>query len=70
MMDGPGGRALTKSIQEAVAFGQTMGRVHRQFVQRGEWFFDTWNPNTVKETRRGRKIRFEDASADRRPSEV
>ena len=30
MMDGPGGRALTnESIQEAVAFRQTMGRVHR-----------------------------------------
>ena len=34
MMDGPGGRALTdESIAEAVAFRQTMGRVHRQFGQ-------------------------------------
>ena len=34
MMDGPGGRALTdESIQEAVAFRQTMGRVHRQFAE-------------------------------------
>ncbi len=34
MMDGPGGRALTdESIEEAVAFRQTMGRVHRQFAK-------------------------------------
>ncbi len=44
MMDGPGGLALTnESIQEAVAFRQTMGRVHRQFAQKNDWFFNTWN---------------------------
>src|SRR3982751_4863267 len=33
MMDGPGGPALTReSIDEAVAFRQTMGRVQRQFA--------------------------------------
>ena len=47
MMDGPGGRTLTdESIQEAVAFRQTMGRVHRQFAEKGEWFFKTWNADT------------------------
>jgi arginine decarboxylase len=65
MMDGPGGLALTnESIQEAVAFRQTMGRVHRQFAKNGGWFFNTWNPDTVKEPKSGRKIRFEDVSAD------
>jgi arginine decarboxylase len=50
MMDGPGGRALTdESIEEAVAFRQTMGRVFRQFADRGEWFFNTWNPETVED---------------------
>src|SRR6476659_3844516 len=37
MMDGPGGPALTsESIEEAIAFRQTMGRVHRQFVDNGD----------------------------------
>ena len=50
MMDGPGGPALTtESIEEAVAFRQTMGRVHRQFVEKGDWFFDTWNPDRLDE---------------------
>ena len=49
MMDGPGGPTLTnESIQEAVAFRQTMGRVHRQFAEKGEWFFRSWNPDSVK----------------------
>ncbi len=50
MMDGPGGLALTaESIDEAVAFRQTMGRVHRQFVEKGDWFFNTWNPDRLDE---------------------
>ena len=36
MMDGPGGRTLTdESIQEAVAFRQTMGRAHRAVREEG-----------------------------------
>ncbi|MGH7586235.1 MAG: Orn/Lys/Arg decarboxylase N-terminal domain-containing protein [Gemmatimonadales bacterium] len=63
MMDGPGGLALTsESIEEAVAFRQAMGRVHREFADKGDWFFDTWNPATVREGRSRRKVRFEDAS--------
>jgi arginine decarboxylase len=50
MMDGPGGLALTsESIEEAIAFRQTMGRVHRQFVEKGEWFFNTWNPDRIED---------------------
>jgi arginine/lysine/ornithine decarboxylase len=64
MMDGPGGRALTdESIEEAVAFRQTMGRVHRQFADKGDWFFNTWNPDTVQDER-GKTIAFETASPD------
>jgi arginine decarboxylase len=63
MMDGPGGLALTdESIQEAVAFRQTMGRVHRQFAAKKDWFFDTWNADTVKDRKTRKKVRFEDAS--------
>ena len=64
MMDGPGGPTLTnESIQEAVAFRQTMGRVHREFSGKRQWFFRTWNAETVS-IRKGkarRKVRFEDA---------
>jgi arginine decarboxylase len=64
MMDGPGGRALTdESIEEAVAFRQTMGRAHRQFAGKGDWFFNTWNPDTV-EDERGKPIPFETAPPD------
>jgi len=50
MMDGPGGLALTtESIDEAIAFRQTMGRVHRQFVEQGDWFFNTWNPERLED---------------------
>jgi arginine decarboxylase len=64
MMDGPGGRALTdESIEEAVAFRQTMGRVHRQFADKGDWFFNTWNPDTVQDER-GKTIAFETAAPD------
>ena len=65
MMDGPGGPTLTnESIQEAVAFRQTMGRVHRQFVEKGEWFFRTWNPDSVKHPKSGKKVPFADASPE------
>jgi len=65
MMDGPGGPTLTnESIQEAVAFRQTLGRVHRQFTAKDEWFFNTWNADTVRARRSGKRVRFEDASPD------
>ncbi len=65
MMDGPGGPTLTnESIQEAVAFRQTMGRVHRQFAEKGEWFFRTWNPESVKHPKSGKKVPFADATPE------
>jgi arginine decarboxylase len=64
MMDGPGGLTLTtESIEEAVAFRQTMGRVHRQFAQKREWFFNTWNADIVRNPKTGKRVRFEDAPA-------
>ncbi len=67
MMDGPGGLTLTsESIQEAVAFRQTIGRVHREFSRKKDWFFNTWNADTVsvKKGKSRRKVRFEDAPAE------
>ncbi len=64
MMDGPGGPALTgESIAEAVAFRQTMGRAHRQFAAKKQWFFKTWNADIIKGPK-GKKVRFEEASPD------
>ena len=65
MMDGPGGVALTnESIEEAVAFRQTMGRVHQQFQDKGEWFFNTWNADQVKEGKTARRSPSHDASPE------
>ncbi len=62
MMEGPGGLALTnESIEEAVAFRQTMGRVHKQFADKKDWFFNTWNADKVKAGKAGKKVAFEDA---------
>jgi arginine decarboxylase len=65
MMQGPAGVALTnESIVEAVAFWQTMGRVCRQFEQKGDWFFNTWNAREVREGESGNTTPFENASPD------
>jgi arginine decarboxylase len=65
MMDGPGGRTLTdETIQEAVAFRQAMGRVHRDFAKKGEWFFKTWNAESVKNPKSGKNVPFADAPAE------
>ncbi|HEV2730991.1 MAG TPA: Orn/Lys/Arg decarboxylase N-terminal domain-containing protein [Terriglobales bacterium] len=64
MMDGPGGIALTtESIQEAVAFRQTIGRIRKDFAANGEWFFGTWNADEVVDPKNGTRIPFESAPA-------
>jgi arginine decarboxylase len=69
MMDGPGGPTLTgESIQEAVAFRQTICRVDRQFTDKGDWFFRTWNADGIKGSK-GKKTRFEEASAEQLASD-
>jgi arginine decarboxylase len=63
MMDGPGGPTLTnESIQEAVSFRQTMGRVHKEFADKGQWFFRSWNADTVRGKESGKRIAFHEAS--------
>jgi arginine decarboxylase len=65
MMDGPGGVAITaESIQEAIAFRQTMGRVHREFAAKKDWFFKTWNAEKVKQKKNGKAVAFADADPD------
>jgi arginine/lysine/ornithine decarboxylase len=62
MMDGAAGVALTTdSIAEAVAFRQGLRRLHRNFVENGDWFFTTWNADLVTDPATGQRSSFEDA---------
>jgi arginine/lysine/ornithine decarboxylase len=65
MMDGPRGQVLTgEAIQEAVGFRQMIGRIRKQFRERGEWFFETWNAESVDDPKSGKRIAFEQAPED------
>ena len=65
MMDGQGGLTLTsESIEEAVAFRQTMGRLHAHFAQNGDWFFNTWNATEVAVPGSRRRVAFHEAPAE------
>ena len=41
-----------------------MGRVHRQFTEKRDWFFRTWNADTVPGGKASKKVPFEDASPE------
>jgi arginine decarboxylase len=70
MMDGPGGHALIQeTIDEAVAFRQSLARAHRQFANRGEWFFAPWNAPEVSDPASGTRVPFADAPASLLTSE-
>lgn len=65
MMDGSRGVALTtEAIQEAVGFRQMIGRIRKQFGERGEWFFQTWNAALVRDPQSGGRIPFENSPED------
>jgi arginine decarboxylase len=59
MMDGPSGESLTgESIDEAIAFRQTLARLNAEFAAKGDWFFSVWQPDTVNEGKGRRKTAF------------
>ncbi|WHI52887.1 Orn/Lys/Arg decarboxylase N-terminal domain-containing protein [Microbulbifer sp. MLAF003] len=65
MMDGPGGTALTgESIAEAVAFRQVLARLKREYEDKGEWFFDGWQPDRVTDPSSGHNYAFHAAPAE------
>ncbi|HKU00341.1 MAG TPA: Orn/Lys/Arg decarboxylase N-terminal domain-containing protein [Paraburkholderia sp.] len=65
MMDGAGGTALTTdAIREAVAFRQMLSRLHADFSDKGDWFFDAWQPESVVDPRTERRLAFHEASED------
>jgi arginine/lysine/ornithine decarboxylase len=65
MMDGLGGLTLTnESIQEAVAFRQTMERLHAHFGKQRDWFFNTWNATLVTVPGSRKRVAFHEAPAE------
>ncbi|MEW5421260.1 Orn/Lys/Arg decarboxylase N-terminal domain-containing protein [Amorphus sp. 3PC139-8] len=65
MMDGTGGPTLTtESIREAIAFRQTIARIRAEFGERGDWFFNAWQPETAVFSDGGR-VAFEKADPER-----
>ncbi|WP_426110586.1 Orn/Lys/Arg decarboxylase N-terminal domain-containing protein [Pseudomonas sp. DSP3-2-2] len=70
MMDGPGGKALTgDAIREAVSFRRMLARLNAEFLEKGEWFFNVWQPDTVFDPAQGKDIAFHTASDDLLASE-
>ncbi|MFV0679716.1 Orn/Lys/Arg decarboxylase N-terminal domain-containing protein [Ottowia sp.] len=62
MMDGRGGQTLTnESIEEAVAFRQTIGRAQAKLAKQGNWFFKTWNAELVTVPGSKRRVPFHEA---------
>jgi arginine decarboxylase len=65
MMDGLGRLTLTnESIEEAVAFRQTMGRLHAHFGKKRDWFFNTWNATEVAVPGSRKRVAFHEAPAE------
>lgn len=65
MMDGNKGESLTvEVIREAVDFRQAMGRLYKEYVGDGDWFFKPWNAETVTDPDSGQSYPFEEAPAD------
>ena len=65
MMQGRGGEVLVEeSIREAVAFRQMVTRLWREHDDRGDWFFQTWNPLHIVNPRSGQKEAFESADPE------
>ena len=62
MMSGVGGRTLTtESIREAVAFRKVVRNIKRDAEKSGDWFFSTWNADTVTDPVTKKAVAFEDA---------
>lgn len=65
MMDGQGGVALTTdAIREAVAFRRLLARLNNDFAEQGDWFFDAWQPDEVRDPKTGRKVPFFEADEE------
>ena len=63
MMDGPGGRDADQRIDPGSRGvpADDGPRAPASSRRRSDWFFRTWNADTVKGRKSGKKVRFEDA---------
>ncbi|TXH36429.1 MAG: arginine decarboxylase [Rhodospirillaceae bacterium] len=64
MMDDSGEALTTESIREAVAFRQMLARLHAEFAKKGDWFFDAWQPESIKDPRSKKKVPFYEADEE------
>lgn len=62
MRSGVGGRTLTtESIREAVVFRKVVRSIKRDAEKSGDWFFSTWNADTVTDPLTTKSFAIEDA---------
>ena len=62
MMDGESGPLLMEEvIHESIAFRKKIAQLHREFKEKGEWFFKPWNPETVIDPVTKKEYSFEEA---------
>lgn len=47
MMDLAGHELMEKTLLNAIAFRKKMARLHKEFLERGDWFFNFWQPEKV-----------------------
>ncbi|MDR0909528.1 MAG: hypothetical protein LBM77_07160 [Spirochaetaceae bacterium] len=53
MMDTSGENLTGGSIREAIDFRQAIMRYFREFRDKGDWFFATWQPDKVQDPKKG-----------------
>ena len=65
MMDNGGGKTLTDiSIREAIDFRKTVARIHKEYGDNDDWFFNIWQPDQVRIPETGEKVPFYEAPDD------
>lgn len=64
MMDANGLALTEDSICEAVSFRRTVAHLHHEFEEKGDWFFNVWQPDYVIDPKTKQKIPFYEASED------
>lgn len=63
MMDSNGYHLTQDSIEEAIRFRQMMSRIKSQ-TSKDDWWFNVWQPETVRVSGKITKTRFEDVSVE------
>ncbi len=65
MMDGPAGQSLIdEAIKEAISFRKTIAKLNKEYGEKGDWFFNVWQPDFVEDSKSGEKVPFYEVSDD------